>query len=194
MISAAPAGPRPPLRAHEPQDPVLRAGLAAVRWKRGNPYCDRTTLRVAQRFAFGLDKPAVARAEGTDEAAIEALLAQDGFAEVIASWHDILDESSPAFMARLEKLCRLALTNALLEWDVGAALFAQRELTQGRDPAQTLAKRVRAQARRDSGAAAAPPRRPARRLCPTPATTRSTPWSSAALAACARPWSSSRPS
>ena len=159
MISATPAAatPRPPLRAHEPQDPVLRAGLAAVRWKRGNPYCDRTTLRVAQRFAFGLDKPAVARAEGTDEAAIDALLAQDGFAEVIASWHDILDESSPAFMARLEKLCRLALTNALLEWDVGAALFAQRELTQGRDPAQTLARRVRAQAKRTP----APPRAPA---------------------------------
>ncbi len=58
MISATPAAatPRPPLRAHEPQDPVLRAGLAAVRWKRGNPYCDRTTLRVAQRFAFGLDQ------------------------------------------------------------------------------------------------------------------------------------------
>ena len=157
MISATPARtPRLPLRAHEPQDPVLRAGLAAVRWKRGNPYCDRTTLRVAQRFAFGLDQPAVARAEGTDEAAIEALLAQDGFAEVIASWHDILAESSPAFMARLEKLCRLALTNALLEWDVGAALFAQRELTQGRDPAETLAKRVRAQAQRTP----APPRAP----------------------------------
>ena len=121
MISATPAAAtsRLPLRAHEPQDPVLRAGLAAVRWKRGNPYCDRATLRVAQRFAFGLDKPAVARAEGTDEAAIDALLAQDGFAEVIASWRDILDESSPAFMARLEKLCRIALTNALAEWDVG---------------------------------------------------------------------------
>ena len=135
---------------------MLRAGLVAVRWKRGNPYCDRTTLRVAQRFAFGLDKPAVARAEGTDEAAIDALLAQDGFAEVIASWHDILDESSPEFMARLEKLCRIALTNALAEWDVGAALFAQRELTQGRDPAQTLARRVRAQAKRTP----APPRAP----------------------------------
>ena len=72
---------------------MLRAGLAAVRWKRGNPDCDRTTLRVAQRFAFGLDKPAVARAEGTDEAAIDALLAQDGFAAVIASWDDILDWS-----------------------------------------------------------------------------------------------------
>ena len=180
------------MRAREPQDPVLRAGLAAVRWKRGNPYCDRTTLRVAQRFAFGLDKPAVARAEGTDEAAIDALLAQDGFAEVIASWHDILDESSPAFMARLEKLCRLALTNALLEWDVGAALFAQRELTQGRDPAQTLARRVRAQAKRTPRAAprpraarpaafAQPELRPARR--PGPAQR---------LPACARPSCSSR--
>ena len=61
MISATPAAatPRPPLRAREPQDPGLRAGLAAVRWKRGNPYCDRTTLRVAQRFACGLDQPAV---------------------------------------------------------------------------------------------------------------------------------------
>ena len=76
---------------------------------------------------------------------------------MIASWHDILAESSPAFMARLEKLCRLALTNALLEWDVGAALFAQRELSQGRDPAQTLARRVRAQAKRTP----APPRAPA---------------------------------
>ena len=170
---------------------MLRAGLAAVRWKRGNPYCDRTTLRVAQRFAFGLAKPAVARAEGTDEAAIDALLAQDGFAEVIASWHDILDESSPAFMARLEKLCRLALTNALLEWDVGAALFAQRELAQGRDPARTLARRVRAQAKRTPAPPRAP-RRPARRLCPTRATTRSTPWSSAVLPSCARPSCSSR--
>ena len=155
MIPLA-ATSRPPLRAREPQDPVLRAGLAAVRWKRGNPYCDRTTLRVAQRFAFGLTKPAVARAEGTDEAAIDALLAQDGFAEVIASWQDILDESSPEFMARLEKLCRIALTNALAEWDVGAALFAQRELSQGRDPAKTLARRVRAQAKRTP----APPRAP----------------------------------
>ena len=171
----------------------MRAGLAAVRWKRGNPYCDRTTLRVAQRFAFGLAKPAVARAEGTDEAAIEALLAQDGFAEVIASWRDILDESSPEFMARLEKLCRIALTNALAEWDVGTALFAQRELGQGRDPAKTLARRVRAQAKRIAGAAPrAQPPRPARRLRPTPATTRSTPWSSAVPPSCARPSCSSR--
>ena len=130
MISATPAAatPRPPLRAREPQDRLMRAGLVAVRWKRGNPYCDRTTLRVAQRFALGLAKPAVARVERTDEAAIDDLLTQDGFAEVIASWRDILDESSPEFMARLEKLCRIALTNALAEWDVGAALFAQREL------------------------------------------------------------------
>jgi hypothetical protein len=96
----------------------------------------------------GLDKAAVARAEGTDEAAIDTLLTQDGFAEVIAGWQDILDEGSPEFMARLENLCRSALTSALAEWDVGAALSAQRELGQGRDPALTLARRVRARAKR----------------------------------------------
>jgi hypothetical protein len=85
-------------------------------------------LHGAQRFACGLDKAAVARAEGTDEAAIDTLLTQDGFAEVIAGWQDTLDEGSPEFMARLENLCRIALA----EWDVGAALCAQRELGRGR--------------------------------------------------------------
>jgi hypothetical protein len=162
MISNAPSPARTkrsPLRALEPQDRLMRAGLVAVRWKRGNPHCDRRTLRVAQRFALGLAKPAVARAEGTDESAIDALLAQDGFAEIVASWQEILDESSPEFMARLEGLCRIALTNALSEWDVGAALFARREMNQGRDPARTLAKRVQAQACRS--AALPPVREPA---------------------------------
>ena len=122
--------------------------MVAVRWKGGNRYRDRAAIRVAQRLALGLPKPAVARAERTDEAAIDALLARDGFAEAIAAWQAILDESSPDFMARLEKLCRIALHNALMEWDVGAAFFARRELRQGRDPARVLAERVRERAKR----------------------------------------------
>ena len=131
----------------EPQDRTLRGALVAVRWKRGNPYHARDAVRIAQRLALGLPKPAVAKAERTDEAAIDALLAQDGFAEVIAAWQAILDEDAPEFMVRLEKLCRIALHNALMEWDVGAAVFARRELRQGRNPARTLAERVRARAK-----------------------------------------------
>ena len=142
-MSAAPA-----CRPGEPQHRTLRGAVVAVRWKGGNRYRDRAAIRVAQRLALGLPKPAVARAERTDEAAIDALLARDGFAEAIAAWQAILDESSPDFMARLEKLCRIALHNALMEWDVGAAFFARRELRQGRDPARVLAERVRARAQR----------------------------------------------
>ena len=180
------------MRAREPQDPVLRAGLAAVRWKRGNPYCDRTTLRVAQRFAFGLDKPAVARAEGTDEAAIDALLAQDGFAEVIASWRDILDESSPAFMARLEKLCRLALTNALAGVGRRRRPVRPARADPGPRPGPDAGQARPGAGEARSGAAPRPrAARPAAFAQPR-TTTRSTPWSSAALPACARPSCSSR--
>ena len=115
---------------------------------------------------MGLARPAVARAEGTDEAAIDALLARDGFAELIASWRDILDESSTDFMARREKLCRIALTDALAEWDLGAALFAQRELGQGREPGPDAGHARRGQGWARSAAPRTKAARPAARARP----------------------------
>ena len=147
-------------RAREPQAPGQRALLASLRGRR-DPFCHpRRPIRVAQRLALGLSKAAVARAEGQDEAFVDRLLAEDGFPELIDAWARILEEPSAAFMARIEKLCRIALHNALLAADVGAALFARRELACGRDPARTLMQRIEAQARRRPPAPVAAAARP----------------------------------
>jgi hypothetical protein len=61
-------------------------------------------------------------------------------------------------MARLVRLARLALENALsADWDVGAALFVLREHKRGRDAAETVAKGVIATGRRASRASTFPP-------------------------------------
>ena len=78
-----------------------------------------------------------------DEAAIEELMAQDGFRELAAAHEELLAEPPEAAMARLVGLARLALENALsVDWDVGAALFVLREHKRGRDAAETVAKGV----------------------------------------------------
>ena len=100
----------------------------------------------------------VARTKGTDEAAVESLLAQDGFRELVAAHEEFLAEPPEAAMARLVRLARLALENALsVDWDVGAALFVLREHKRGRDTAETIAKGVVAASRRASRGTTFPP-------------------------------------
>jgi hypothetical protein len=130
----------------------LLAALLAGRRLRGNPYARRQWIRTAQRLAAGLPEAALARAERTDEAAIDGLLASECFAELVGSYRELIDEPAAAHTARLVDLARMALEQALvLDLDPGAALFELEEAEHGRDPAETLAKGVLARARRRSG-------------------------------------------
>ncbi|HEX6015497.1 MAG TPA: hypothetical protein VFY87_27600 [Geminicoccaceae bacterium] len=148
-----------------PRDTMDLLAAATAGRRRRNPYARRDWIRVSQRLATGLTPKQVARAEGTDEAAIGNLLAQDGFRELVAAHEEFLAEPPEAAMARLVRLARLALENALsADWDVGAALFVLREHKRGRDAAETVAKGVIAASRRALRAAASRRRpRPRRR-------------------------------
>jgi predicted component of type VI protein secretion system len=66
-----------------PRDTMnLLAAVTSGRRAR-NPHARRDWLRVSQRLACGLTPRQVARAERTDEAAIDALLAQTGFRALV---------------------------------------------------------------------------------------------------------------
>jgi hypothetical protein len=161
VVAASARKPGPhPRRAFEPAQPILRAGLVGARCRRGNPYLRRDVFRVSQRLAAGMSVAEVARAERTEESAVEALLAEDGFAELVESYKALAELPAEEQTARLVRLAWLAIENALADWDMGAAFFVLRENAQGRDPAATIAKRVAASARRTTAAAfppAAPP-------------------------------------
>lgn len=152
----------------EPTDPFSRAALVGVRWRKGNLYQDRRALRVSQRLAAGMSVAEVARAENTDTAAIDALLARDGFSAVIESWRAMAEQPEAEQTARLVRLARQAIENALTDWDMGAAFFVLRENAQGRDPAHTIAKRIVAGAKRSTAPPAPMP--PAETPPPPPAT------------------------
>lgn len=160
MISSAPppaAEPRPRC-ALEPAHPFLRAGLVSTRWRKGNPYARRDWLRMSQRLAAGLSAREVARAEAVEEAAVEDLLAQEGFRALVESYRALAERPVEEQTARLVRLARIAIENALAaDWDMGVAFFVLREHEAGRDPAETIAKRVVAAARKGPAAPAAPP-------------------------------------
>ena len=139
-----------------PRDTMnLLAAVTSGRRAR-NPHARRDWMRVSQRLACGLTPRQVATAERTDEAAIDALLAQAGFRALVASYEDFLALPPADAMAQLVKLARLALENALSDNDVGAALFVLREDKLHRDAAETLAKGVLATSRRKPRTAAPP--------------------------------------
>ena len=140
----------------EPGDPFSRQALVGLRWRKGNPYQDRRAIRVSQRLAAGMSVAEVARAEHSDEPAIEGLLARKGFAALVESWRAMAEQPEAEQTARLVKLARIAIENALDDWDMGAAFFVLRENTQGRDPAHTVAKRIVASAKRSAAAAPHP--------------------------------------
>ena len=141
----------------------------------------------------------VARAEHSDEPAIEGLLARKGFAALVESWRAMAEQPEAEQTARLVKLARIAIENALDDWDMGAAFFVLRENTQGRDPAHTVAKRIVASAKRSAATTPPtptvepPPAPPATPPAPRGPTTRSTPWSAARPPPCAvRSWPNRR--
>lgn len=143
-----------------PTTASLMAGVLVGRRRPRNTYAKRDHLRISQRLAHGLTPAQVARVEGTEESAVTALLAQDGFKALVASHAAQLAEPAEQHTARLVRLARQTLENALtLDWDVGAALFVLEENASGRDPARTLAEGVIAASRRAvrAGAAVPPP-------------------------------------
>jgi hypothetical protein len=144
-----------------PRDTMNLLAAATAGRRRRNPYARRDWIRASQRLASGLTPKQVARTEGTDEGAIEGLLAQDGFRELVAAHEEFLAEPPEAAMARLVRLARLALENALsADWDVGAALFVLREHKRGRDAAETVANGVVAASRRAPRTPSSSRRRP----------------------------------
>ncbi len=157
-----------------PTTASLMGAVLVGRRRPRNTYAKRDQLRISQRLAHGLTPAQVARAEGTEESAVTALLARDGFKALVASHAAQLAEPAEQHTARLVRLARQTLENALtLDWDVGAALFVLEEHARQRDPALTLANGVIAASRRaarsstagppptpppDTPAATAPPR------------------------------------
>jgi hypothetical protein len=149
MISHPAAAPaKRPLRALEPKDPFLRAAAVGVRCRGGNPFQRRAWLRVAYRLAGGMSVRQVARSERTEEAAIEALLAQDDFRELLESQRALEALPEEEQTERLVRLARIAIENALSDFDLGAAYFVLRAHGQGRDPARTLVRGLQARARK----------------------------------------------
>jgi hypothetical protein len=146
-----------------PTTASLMAGVLVGRCRPRNTYAKRDQLRISQRLARGLTPAQVARAEGAEESAVTSLLAQEGFKALVASHAAQLSEPTERHTARLVRLARQTLENALLlDWDVGAALFVLGENARQRDPALTLAKGVLAASRRaarsgTAGPPAAPP-------------------------------------
>lgn len=161
----------------EPTRALLAACLVG-RPRRRNPFARRDRLRISQRLAVGMTPKEVARAEATDEAAIEGLLAQEDFRELVEADRALLALPVEEQRARLVKLARFALRNALADDHAGAALFVLREEARSRDPAETLAHSVLARSRRlalSTAQAPAAPRRPpapARRYDPLDALAR----------------------
>jgi hypothetical protein len=136
---------------------LLTASLVGRRRPR-NPYARRDWLRVSQRLASGMTPQAIAWAEGTDAAAVEDLLQRDEFRRLVDSFAELLARPAEAQRARLVRLARIALENALGDWDVGAALFVLEEDARGRDPAETLASGILARGRGTAAPAPAPSR------------------------------------
>ena len=56
-------------------------------------------------------------------ATIEALLAEDGFAELVESYKALAELPAEEQTARLVKLARLAIENALADWDIERFAF-----------------------------------------------------------------------
>jgi hypothetical protein len=96
----------------------------------------------------------VAHAEAVGEAAITGLLAEGEFRALVAACEALEALPPEARTARLVKLARLAIENALGDGDVRAAVFVLRETGKGRDPAVTLARGFLA--RRSTAPAVAP--------------------------------------
>lgn len=107
----------------------------------------RGRLRAARRVAAGLDPGALAQAEAASPAEIEALLAQPRFQRMVASCRALAALPEAERLERLLVLAWQVLEQALIELDVGAALFVAEECRRGRHPARTLVAAVLAQQR-----------------------------------------------
>lgn len=147
----------------EPTRTFLAASLIGRRRPRAS-LARRDWLRVSQRLASGLTPKEVARAEATDEAAIQKLLEDASFRELVDGEKALMALPEEEQRARLVRLARTALENALCDDHAGAALFVLSEEARGRDPALTLARGILARGRTRAPAPAAapsPPRPPA---------------------------------
>lgn len=149
----------------EPTRTFLAASLIGRRRPRAS-LARRDWLRVSQRLASGLTPREVARAEAKDEAAIQELLEDASFRELLEGERALLALPVEEQRARLVRLARTALENALCDDHAGAALFVLSEEARGRDPAETLARGVLARSQRQTRppAASPPPHPPAPRL------------------------------
>jgi hypothetical protein len=144
----------------QPTRGLLAATLVGRRRPR-NPFARRDWLRVSQRLACGMTPDAVARAEGKAPEAVRRLLEQPGFKGLVESFAELLEGPAEQYRARLVGLARLALENALMDWDAGTAVFVLDQDEKGLDPVETLVDAALAQARRPMPAGAPGPGGPA---------------------------------
>jgi hypothetical protein len=141
-------------------DPAARftaAAMVGVRHKGGNRDQKRDQIRISLRLACGLTPAQAAAAERRPVEAIEALLAQEGFRELVEADRELLAMPVEEQRARLVRLARIAIENALSDWDLGAACFVLKEEEQGRDPAVTVAEGVIARRRKPPAPLRPPP-------------------------------------
>jgi hypothetical protein len=126
-------------------DPAARftaAAMVGVRQRGGNRDQKRDRLRISLRLACGLTPAQVAVAERCPLETIESLLEQEGFRELVEADRDLLAIPVDQQRARLVRLARIAIENALSDWDLGAACFVLKEEEQGRDPAVSVAEGI----------------------------------------------------
>src|SRR5687767_1764985 len=92
-----------------PSTPPLMAAALVGRRRPRNAYARRDWFRISQRLAGGMTPAQVAHSEGAEEPAVAALLAQDGFKELVAAREARLAEPPEQHRAYLVRLARLAL-------------------------------------------------------------------------------------
>lgn len=141
------------MHAAAPDEPILRVAAMVGRFGLANGHPRRgwrppARIRLAQRLAAGLTPQQAAAAQGSDAGEVAALLEQPDFAALVASYRSLAEAPEAEQTARLVKLARIAIENALGGLDMAAGFFVLRENARGRDPAVTLARGVRAAAAR----------------------------------------------
>jgi hypothetical protein len=97
-------------------------------------------LLLARRLAAGLPPWAVAKGSNLPAEAMEGLLVEQGFAELIGSMAELMAMDEEARLAKLFRLADQIIIGALQRLDLNAALFMRREQKLGRKPGRTLAR------------------------------------------------------
>jgi hypothetical protein len=99
---------------------------------------DTRRLTLARRLASGLPVWAVARGSNLPMEELEALVVEQGFAELISSMAELMAMEEQARLEKLHRIAQEVLAAAVLRQDERACEFLIRQMRLGRNPHETL--------------------------------------------------------